>query len=234
MRRRERCAPDVVVVEFGATGPGGSIAGPGEHDSGEGRVVDLVPFGMTLIEKLSAIAAVTIVGGIGVVGTAAAISEESATLEAELAKAGPVSSWVPIESYRAFDSRVVQGDVSERLFSGEFFYLNVTSDEDQVAQIPTDATGVTYNATAVRTSARGFMQIAAPEVEPGSTSTLNWFSENSVIANSGSVQLGVIEPGVTRQLKGCADGGCILVYVGGPSTAATDWFIDITGYYVAN
>jgi hypothetical protein len=188
---------------------------------------------MRIRNKWNVVVAAALVGGLGLVGSAAAL-DESEGLTGSLAKAGPVSSWVPIESYRAFDSRVVQGDVSERLFSGEFFYLNVTSDEDQVQQIPADATGVTFNATAVRTSARGFMQIAAPDVERGSTSTLNWFSENSIIANSGSVQLGTVAPGTVGQLKGCASGGCLLVYVGGPASAATDWFIDITGYYTAN
>lgn len=189
---------------------------------------------MRITQKLSMVTAVALVVGVGVVGTAAAIDDEPGVLTASLAKAGPKSSWVPIESYRAFDSRVVQGDVSERLFSGEFFYVNVTSDEDQVQQIPETATGVTYNVTAVRTSARGFMQVAAPDVEKGSTSTVNWTSENSVIANSGSVQLGVIEPGVTNQIKGCGDGGCVLVYAGGPESAATDWIIDVTGYYTAD
>jgi hypothetical protein len=186
--------------------------------------------------RFTAIATAIVLGGVATFGTAAALDEEATgdSLSGTLAATGPVSSWVPIEAYRAFDSRTAPGDFSFQLSSGGWYYLNVTVDEDNTEQIPLEATGVTFNATVVQTEARGFLQVAAPDVERGSTSTVNWIGDNVVVANSGSVQLGAVPISDPNQAGFCADGGCVLVYMGGPDAASADWLIDITGYYVAN
>lgn len=124
------------------------------------------------------------------------------------------SLFVPITPFRMYDSR----SDPDPWLPGQFADLDATTDLDDVPQIPTTATGVTFNVTAVTYGGQGFVQILAPGGARGDTSTVNWSTDGQFIANGGSVGL------VNRKLQ---------IFVGGSTDAVVDVIIDVTGYYVA-
>jgi hypothetical protein len=169
---------------------------------------------------------------------------------------GEASLFVPISSYRSYDSR--NDPLGEFVFlragkwlSGDDFIIDVSTNESLAEQIPDSATAVAFNVTAVGTEGSGFIQIYGPGTDAFSTSTVNWTQSGLNIANSGSTMLGACGESCAegcgkRTSSGCF--GCdtspgdeepgfewipgfIGVAVGGPAGTRTHIVIDITGYY---
>lgn len=132
---------------------------------------------------------------------------------------GTASLFVPISSYRAYDSR---NDPSGKWVSGDFGLGPVLADEFGDLRIPGTATAVAFNVAAVGTEHRGFVQVYGPGTDLFSTSTVNWTQWGLNIANSGSTMIG--ESDGELGLMGLA--------VGGPAGARTHIIVDITGYYI--
>lgn len=132
---------------------------------------------------------------------------------------GEPSLFVPISSYRTYDSR---NDPEGKWLVGDDFFLDVWNDQFGDPQIPDSATAVSFNVAAVDTEGRGFIQIYGPGTEAFSTSTVNWTQWGVNIANSGSTMLGEFDGNL----------GLMAVAVGGPAGTRTHIIIDITGYYI--
>jgi len=132
---------------------------------------------------------------------------------------GEASLFVPISSYRTYDSR---NDPEGKWLVGDDFFLDVWNDQFGDPQIPNSATAVSFNVAAVDTEGRGFIQIYGPGTAAFSTSTVNWTQWGLNIANSGSTMLGEFDGNL----------GLMAVAVGGPPGTRTHIIIDITGYYI--
>ena len=79
------------------------------------------------------------------------------------------------------------------------------------------ATAIAYNLTATGTGGAGFLSVAPGDVASTTVSTINWSSANIDIANSS-----IVKVDGSRQVKVFCDG-----YPG----AASDFIMDIVGYY---
>ncbi|MFM8528108.1 MAG: hypothetical protein ACKOD2_00210 [Ilumatobacteraceae bacterium] len=128
-------------------------------------------------------------------------------------------TFVPINPYRAFDSRglpyYLQGGYTNR--------FDVLTDEYGNSQIPYGVVAVTYNLTVTSTFGEGFFSIYPVDIYWPGTSSINWTSSGQTIANGGVVAIGDY---------GGVYGG-VEVYVG-PNRpgVATDYIVDITGYFI--
>ncbi|NKB41135.1 MAG: hypothetical protein GKR86_08845 [Ilumatobacter sp.] len=151
-----------------------------------------------------------------------AVLESLERQTAEL-NAGAASVFVPIPSFRAYDTREFGGKFPR----GNPVSVFVGSEYNgETFGVPVDATAVTFNVTAVDTENRGYIQVFNEEgTSPGDTSTVNWTQTGQNIANSGTVAL-------TRDNPFNDDVVGFEVYVGGPENAKTHILIDITGYYI--
>ena len=127
----------------------------------------------------------------------------------------------PIEPRRAYDSRAplpLQG----ALAAGGSRPVSVADGRDIVSGavtfvglVPDGATAITYNLTITNTVNGGFVAIAPGSATDYAASAINWSSSGTTVANAGVVKLGL-----DRQVMVFAEGG------------ATDFIIDITGYYL--
>lgn len=128
-------------------------------------------------------------------------------------------TFVPINPYRTFDSR----GLSYYLQGGYTNRFDVLTDQYGVSQIPYGAVAVTYNLTVTSTFGEGFFSIYPVDIYWPGTSSVNWISSGQTIANGGVVAIG--------DYAGVYGG--VEVYVG-PNRpgVATDYIIDITGYYI--
>lgn len=157
-------------------------------------------------------------------GGAVAVGTVGATV-AGAAVASPASAagfgYTPITPYRSYDSR---NDVAGKINDGEFFGVQVITDEGGTFVVPTTAQAVTFNLTITQTVGRGFLGVAPGDALPASftVSTINWTTPNLDLANGGTTKLGV-DPGTGV--------GSVEVYCGGTADAATHVIIDITGYF---
>lgn len=154
-----------------------------------------------------------------------AVLESLERQTAEL-NAGESSVFVPIPSFRTYDTR----EFGEKYESSVAAYVTAGQEYNGRAfGVPLDATAVTFNVTAVDTENRGYIQIFNEEgTSPGKTSTVNWTQTGQNIANSGTVAL-------TRRdfdLDGPVKMVDFVAYVGGPPNAKTHIVVDITGYYI--
>jgi hypothetical protein len=131
---------------------------------------------------------------------------------------GEASLFVPISSFRTYDSR---NDPFGKWVVGDDFLLEALTDEFGDAQIPEFASAVTFNVAAVGTEGTGFIQVYGPGTDALSTSTVNWRQPGLAIANSGSTMLGDLD----------GEPGLMGVAVGGDAGASTHIIVDITGYY---
>lgn len=137
--------------------------------------------------------------------------------------AAPGSAGVlfPIDPIRVYDSRVATPFFGP-LAAGQNRTVPIDDARDRetgavvtAGVVPADATAVAFNLTVVRTSGRGFLSVTPNPVSDPSSSTINWWTDDLVIANSSIVGLGT---GLT-----------ISVYCGG--LGSTDFVVDVTGYY---
>ena len=141
---------------------------------------------------------------------------------------GPESHFVPVSSYRAYDSRTdtIQGKIfasqagdvgrNQRPVYAPYF------EQDGAPLIPLDAVAVTYNVQAIQTEGSGYMHVDGFGSADGSASTLVWDRTGERVANSG----------VALLTSAFDDPGALGVYVNGSADAASHVIIDITGYYV--
>jgi hypothetical protein len=128
------------------------------------------------------------------------------------------ATFFPISPYRAFDSRP---DPDGLLLWGDGVFFDVITDVNSRPRIPASAVAVTFNLTVTGTfGSYGFLTVfPAGTANPGSSS-INWFSPGLDLANGGVVSLGNIN-----------GPGQIVVEAGFVPDTATDFIIDITGYY---
>jgi len=128
--------------------------------------------------------------------------------------------FVPINPYRTIDSR----DYSDGyLQAGNEVYFDVLVDYNNQPRIPAEAVAVTFTLTATNTTGGGgYLAIFPADIVWPGNSTINWSTDGTTIATSGTVKLGNYDaPGQISVLHG--PGG----RVGG-----VDYIVDITGYYI--
>lgn len=179
------------------------------------------------IDRISKLGKVVTVGALAVAGGyaaatingVAASTNGAAPVPAQVDPSPVSNGFVPIASYRTFDSRL-DPDESGKIFIKEQRFVDAALDLDGVERIPDQATAVTFNVTVTDTQGWGFVQIAAPGTGLGETSTVNWTGDGQTIANSGSttLYLGVFENNLLFHVDGASGGAHVI--------------IDITGYYV--
>lgn len=132
------------------------------------------------------------------------------------------STFTPIEPTRVYDSRVpnplpgfVPTGGRRRLSVRSGRALDTGAITDAFL-VPVEATAVSYNVTITRTIGAGFLTVAPGDSTEAKASSINWTEDGQTIANAGIVKV---------------DGdGAVNVFVGGQS-GATDFAIDVTGYY---
>jgi hypothetical protein len=182
----------------------------------------------TLTKPLRTIAAgAALIGAGALIGPQLAVNAgPAATTERESIQIGPETVFVPVEAYRAYDSRTdtegkirasQAGDIGRNQRPVFAPYEN----QNEPALIPVDATAVSYTVTAVQTEGSGFLQVDGFFLADGNTSTIVWDGTGRRIANSGVAQL----------TSAFDEQGALGVYVNGSPDAATHVIIDITGYF---
>lgn len=129
------------------------------------------------------------------------------------------AAFVPINPYRSYDSRAYSDGLMLR---GDEIYFDVLTNVNGIQQIPSEAVAVTYNITVAGTyGSGGYLAVYPADINWPGNSSINWFATGLNLANGGVVALGNL------------DGpGQIAVYCGNVFETATDFIIDITGYYV--
>ena len=143
---------------------------------------------------------------------------------------GPRTVFVPISSYRSYDSRLDTfngkidsadaGDPGRNQRPVYAAFENQTG-ADLFDTVPGDVVAVAYNVQAIQTEGSGFMHIDGFGNADGSASTLVWDRTGQRVSNSG----------VAYMTSAFDDPGALGVYVGGVG-GKTHVIIDITGFYV--
>lgn len=131
-------------------------------------------------------------------------------------------SLFPIDPIRVYDSRLLMPFFGP-LAAGQSRTIPVadardaaTGDVVESGAVPADATAIAFNLTVARTVGRGYLSVTpAPTPDPPA-STINWATDDSVIANSSLVALG--------------GGTSVSVYCGGIG-GSTDFIVDVVGFY---
>ena len=127
--------------------------------------------------------------------------------------------FVPINPYRAWDSRKNVG----QLRGGQTEIVEMYTDTQNVAQIPSNAVAVSYNLTVTNTRGWGFLSLYPADILRPDVSSINWTTNYQTIANGGIVALG--------DWGGFY--GAVEVYLGpDDSSVTTEYIIDITGYFI--
>lgn len=146
---------------------------------------------------------------------------------------GPRTEFVPISSYRTFDSRAdgqSTGNDGMKLPEAEnplsiFVGNNREQTSDPFFGAPGRVVAVSFNVQVVETEGFGFLHIDGLFFADGSASTLNWSGPGQDEANSGVAM--VIDP---ESLDVEDNRGELGIYIGGPGKAHV--IVDITGYFV--
>jgi hypothetical protein len=127
----------------------------------------------------------------------------------------------PIDPIRVYDSRQPApffgplGAGQSRTVAIRDARDPVTGAVMQPGVVPDDATAIVFNLTVARTTGRGYLSVTPDPTTDPATSTVNWASDDAVVANSSMVGLG--------------GGGTVSVYCGG--LGSTDFVIDVVGYH---
>lgn len=132
------------------------------------------------------------------------------------------STFTPIEPTRVYDSRV-PNPLPGAVGAGDRRRLSVRAGRNLTNGavidrnlVPAEATAVAYNVTITGTTGSGFLTVAPGDAAAAKASSINWTDAGQTIANAGIVKV---------------DGdGAVTVFVGGPG-GATEFIIDVTGYY---
>lgn len=126
--------------------------------------------------------------------------------------------FVPINPYRAFDTRRIATNV---MVGGKEIIFDVLTNEDLVAQIPSTAVAVTYNLTITQTVGSGYLSIYPADINWPGTSSINFTTSGQTLANGGTVAVGL-----------GSFLGELAVYCGPNANIAANFIVDITGYYI--
>lgn len=136
------------------------------------------------------------------------------------------ATFVPVTPYRAFDSRnlPICSGAPGPFGPNESVVLDVGIDENDACNAVLPSSGVvavTYNITVVNTVGQGLLSVNPVGSPAGSTSAVNWTETGQIVPNGG-----VVGVGDAFEIEAC----CIVVQTG--PTGSTNFFVDITGYYV--
>ncbi|HSB85816.1 MAG TPA: hypothetical protein VLD86_05875, partial [Ilumatobacteraceae bacterium] len=132
-------------------------------------------------------------------------------------------AFIPIDPRRAYDSRFISplGALpanNNRVISVKDGYQPDTSTLNAPDFVPAGAKAIAYNVTIVNTVGAGFLSVSPGDAAALGASTINWSQSGQILANGLVVKLDT-----NRQVK---------VFCGGGTNAATDFIIDINGYYI--
>lgn len=162
--------------------------------------------------------------GAGLVGVGLDATNATApTVNAQAAQTP--GAFVPIDSYRAFDSR--DSSTPGRLEVSESVTITADQDTEGNQVIPDEATAVTFNITAADTRGAAYLQVTTGNRELGNTSTVNWNGDGEVIANSGVTAIFQSTVPENENLE-----NTFAVFINGADGGSAHVIIDITGYYV--
>lgn len=181
--------------------------------------------------RIRALAAATALTASGlVVGPHLGALAQTDVASDSIISTGPVTNFVPISAYRAYDSRddAFNGKIDSaeagdpgRNQRAVYAGFENQSGPDLFDSVPGDVVAVTYNVQAIQTEGRGFMHVDGFGSADGSASTLVWDRTGQRVANSG----------VALLTSAFDDPGALGVYVGGLG-GKTHVIIDITGFYI--
>ena len=163
----------------------------------------------TLLARGGAVAA----GALG--ATVASVAAAAPALAAGL-------GFTPMTPYRSYDSR---NDPAGKIRSGQFFGLQLISDENGNPKVPVEAQAVTFNLTVTQTETVGYLGLVPGNTPPPFTvSNINWVASGVDLANGGTTAI-ALDPD--------SGSGSVRVYCNGAPTAGTHLIIDVTGYFSA-
>ena len=183
--------------------------------------------------RRSLVARAALVAGaalVGVVGTARLDALAGPVVSGELST-GARSVFVPIESFRVYDSRA---DAQPEPWGGKLrpssdvdanrrpVWIAYEAGGDGTRLIPFEASAVTYNVQVVQTEGSGHLAVDGFGFVDGSTSTIVWDGPGQ--RRSGS--------GVAMVTSAFDDAGALGLIVGGGPGAGAHVIVDVTGYYV--
>jgi len=142
-----------------------------------------------------------------------------AAAEAAGVLAGAASTFVPVEPYRAIDSRQFSnGD----MFPGVEVWFDVWTDLAGKARIPSDIKAVVFNLTISNTlGTGGYLAVFPADLPWPGNSSINWSGPGLDLSNGGVVAVG--------NLTGP---GQVSVYAGMVPNTRTFFMVDVTGYFV--
>jgi hypothetical protein len=184
-----------------------------------------------MIKPIRAIVAAVALTATGVVvGPQLGALAQTDVASGTMISTGPRTVFVPISSYRAYDSRL--DTFSDKIDSAEAGDIGRNQRPVNAARknqvgpnlfdtVPGDVVAVTYNVQAIQTEGRGFMHVDGFFYADGSASTLVWNTTGQRVSNSGVAYL----------TSAFDEPGAMGVYVGGVG-GKTHVIIDITGFYV--
>lgn len=144
------------------------------------------------------------------------VTKDVEGLEASAVTNGLV--FVPVNPYRTLDSRAYPDGL---MVGGDSWYFDVLTTENGMPVIPATAEAVTYNLTVTGTYGWGYCALYPADINWPGNSSINWTQNGQSIANGGTVAIGFWDAP-----------GQVEIYCGPNATAATDFIVDITGYYV--
>lgn len=131
-------------------------------------------------------------------------------------------SLFPIDPIRVYDSRLPTPFFGP-LAAGQSRTIPVGDARDATTgdvvvsdAVPADATAIAFNLTVARTVGRGYLSITPEPTADPPASTINWATDDAVIANASLVALG--------------GGTSVSVYCGGIG-GSTDFIVDVVGFY---
>lgn len=141
---------------------------------------------------------------------------------------GAPANFVPIQAFRAYDSRndtvngKIDGDQAGDVGRNQrpIWALGINETGEQL--IPSNASAVTYAVSVVQTEAAGFIEIDGFFYADGKQATIVWNGPGARLSNSGVALLS----------SAFDELGFLGAYVEGAPGAKTHVIIDITGYYV--
>lgn len=188
---------------------------------------------MKITKKTGAAAAALFVGSLlagPVLATGSgdrAPGTEGAVAVSQITEPVAPSLFVPVEHFRAMDSRdgdgkmVVGGEPDESVRFADL--ARRADDEFSTRKIPAEAVAVSFNVTVSQTEGQGFLHVGSPVEDPGEASTLNWYGDDQIVANSGVTIVGSTDADVVLFSR---------LTVGGEPGAAAQVIVDVTGYYI--
>jgi hypothetical protein len=132
-------------------------------------------------------------------------------------------AFVPISPKRVFDSRFnapvgALGLGANRVVSVANSYIVDSATVDAPNLVPAGAKAIAYNVTITNTVGSGYLSVNPGDAVALASSSINWSASGQSMANGLVVTLDT-----SRQVK---------VFCGGSTGAASDFIIDILGYYV--